>query len=247
MPKYYIKRQDIRGQIISSPENAHHIVRVLRMEPGEEAVFCDGEGTDYKTVLLSVSGPGEPEAFTAEIRETIPSAGEPETKITLFQGLPKGDKMDLILEKGTELGISRFVPVLMERSVSRPDAKKLADKVAKWNKQVRSAAEQCGRGTIPVVEAATDLSGLLRKLPSFDLAIVFYEEHKEKSLKELLRKFPEARSVAVVIGPEGGLSPEEVAAMEEAGAVTCGLGSRILRTETAGPAAAAMILYEKEG
>ncbi len=247
MPKYYIKPEDVQGNIICSRENAHHIVRVLRMGPGEEITFCDGQGTDHTAVLVSVSGPGEPESFTAEIKENRPSEGEPETKLTLFQGLPKGDKMDLILEKGTELGISRFVPVLMERSVSRPDPKKLADKVAKWNKQVRSAAEQCGRGRIPSVESAIDSGKLPEALASCDLAIVFYEEHKEKSLKALLGKYPEARSIALVIGPEGGLAPGEVAVMEASGAITCGLGSRILRTETAGPAAAAMILYEKEG
>ncbi|MBQ6239649.1 MAG: 16S rRNA (uracil(1498)-N(3))-methyltransferase [Firmicutes bacterium] len=242
MPTFFVQKESIDGQSLHMRENTHHILRVLRYKPGDELTVCDGEGMQYLCRIDAVGGTGD-EIF-GTVLSAGPSEGEPRTRITLFQGLPKSDKMEMILEKGVELGISGFVPVRFARCVSRPDDRKSAQKTDRWNKIAASAAEQCGRGILPRVEEPLTVREAAERIAGYDLALVFYEGKKHNSLKEILRAAGTPQNVAVFIGPEGGLEQEEVDLLASHGAQVAGLGPRILRTETAGPAASALILYE---
>ena len=171
---------------------------------------------------------------------------EPILQITLYQGVPKQGKMEEIIQKSTELGVHAVVPVLTERSIV--DDKKSVDKKAdRWQKVAAEAVKQCRRGMIPAVENTVCLKDAVDGFAGFDLVLFPYEDEKEKSIKEVLRGLTEKpEKAAVVIGPEGGFSAEEADLITAAGGVSVTLGKTILRTETAGPAALAMVLYELE-
>ncbi len=222
-------------------EDAHHILHVLRKELGDHLTVCDGQGQDYKCEVVSASA-GE---VICRIVEQYPAETEPAVKLTLFQGLPKAEKMEWLLQKGVEIGISEFVPVATERSVVKLDRKKAEGKLARWNKIAQSAAKQSGRGILPEVNNVLSIEQAIKTFDKFDLILVLYEEDRGRSLKAILRDQKEVpEKVALWIGPEGGFEPLEVDQLVKAGAVTAGLGPRILRTETAGMTAAALILYE---
>ncbi len=242
MPTFFIQKEDIDGQSLHMRENTHHILRVLRYKPGDVLTLSDGAGMQYRCRIDEIGGAGD--EILGTVLSAGPSEGEPRTRITLFQGLPKSDKMEMILEKGVELGISEFVPVRFARCVSRPDERKSTQKTDRWNKIAASAAEQCGRGILPRVTDPVTVREAIGKIGSYDLALVFYEEKRRNSLREILREADSPRNIAVFIGPEGGMEQEEVEQLASAGAKIAGLGPRILRTETAGPAASALILYE---
>lgn len=222
-------------------EDAHHILHVLRKELGDHLTVCDGCGQDYECEILSASA----EEIVCRIIEQHNSETEPTIRVTLFQGLPKAEKMEWVLQKGVELGISEFVPVSTERCVVKLDGKKSEGKLARWNKIAQSAAKQSGRGILPEVKNVVSIKQAIQSFDQFDLMLVLYEEERGRSLKEILRAVETVpKTVGIWIGPEGGFEPAEVKMLTEAGAVTAGLGPRILRTETAGMTAAAVILYE---
>ncbi len=241
MPKFFVSKEDIHGESLRIGEDAHHILHVLRQRPGDMIIACDGMGTDYECEIQSLSQ----EAILCRIVSSHPSETEPYTRITVFQGLPKGEKTDWILQKAAELGIASVHFVQTKRSVVKLEEKKVSGKLERWNKICTTAAKQCERGSIPTVAFHPQLSSCLPCLKEFDLALLFYEEEKGRALKPILRsQTAKPRSIAVLIGPEGGWDLEEVEALTKAGAQTVGLGPRILRTETAAMTAAAMILYE---
>lgn len=240
MPKFFVSPEQIQGEQIVLTEDAHHITHVLRMKPGTRLTVCDGQGTDHQVRIVSV----DEQAVVCQIESSAPSLAEPDIKITLFQGLPKADKMEWILQKGTELGITTYVPVEMKRSVAHIEPKKEARKLERFRKIAESAAKQSGRGIIPEVESACMLDRVLARVHDFNLFLVPYEDALDHSLKQILNGLSEKpRTVGILIGPEGGIDPAEVDALVQQGAVLTGLGPRILRTETAGPMAAAVILY----
>lgn len=222
MPRFFTG--PISGdRAVISGEDAGHITKSLRLRPGEAVTLCDGSGFDYSCVLVSVG-----ETVEAEVLEKLPSSTEPRGKITLFQALPKGDKMEWIIQKSVELGVFRIVPVLTSRCVSRPDGKSMEKKVPRYNKIAAEAAKQCGRGILPEVsglmtlkEAAEAVSGK---------GIVFYEKGGAR-LPELVS--PSDSELSVFVGSEGGFAPEEIALLGVHGVVPATLGSRILRCETA--------------
>ena len=240
MARFFIPEEDIQGDLLRVREDAHHILHVLRMGIGDTITLCDGEGTDYICQIEEIEG--DTLLCRANARRTAET--EPEMEITLFQGIPKGDKMEWIIEKGVETGLSRIVPVQMARSVSHIEGKKAGNKVQRWNKISRSAAKQSQRGRIPQVEAPIRLTQCLERLKEYDMVLVFYEEERRNSLRRILQTASRPRKAAILIGPEGGLEPDEVRAFVGAGAKVAGLGPRILRTETAGPIATALLLYE---
>lgn len=246
MPKFFISTEDLQGSFLVIRHDVHHIVNVLRKSEGDVITVCDGLGTDYDCRIISID-PNE-ESLVCHIEETRHSGTEPDVNITLYQSLPKGDKMETVIQKSVELGVSRFVPYYSERSLIHLDDKKAQQKVQRWQTISESAAKQSGRGLIPRVEDVHTFKKVLTEVPDYDLAIVFYEDACHTSLKQLLKETAQKngipKKVGIWIGPEGGFAGSEVEALKAAGCKVCGLGSRILRTETAGMAAAAMILYE---
>ena len=237
MHRFYADDREIRdGQAWLEPEDARHAARVLRMKAGERLeLFSDGGR--WEAEFLSVT----PEEAVCRVIAPLQTT-EPRLKITLYQGLPKGDKMDLIVQKATELGACRVVPVAMSRSVVQLKANEGEKKRERWQRIAREAAKQSGRCLLMPVEAPISMKELLRRLPEHEAALIPWEDAAGYSLTAFHREKPEVLDVAVVIGPEGGMSAEEVDAMLEAGGRAVTLGPRILRTETAGLAAITALL-----
>ncbi|MGI5895028.1 MAG: 16S rRNA (uracil(1498)-N(3))-methyltransferase [Candidatus Merdivicinus sp.] len=206
-----------------SGEDAAHITRSLRLRPGEEITLCDGTGWDYAGRISAVGDP-----VVVEILSKSPSISEPHVKITLFQALPKGDKMEFIIQKSVELGVTRIVPLLTSRCVSRPDAKSMAKKLERYRKIAAEAAKQSGRGILPEVCPLVTLEEAARMLP--EKSLIFYEGGGQR-LCEMVS--PADTEWAVFVGSEGGFSREEVNFLTEKGVHAATLGTRILRCETA--------------
>ncbi len=215
-------------------QDAHHISRVLRMRVGEELRLCDGNGTDYVCRIDSITD-GE---VVAQVLYRTPTESEPSVKVTLYQGLPKSEKMDLIVQKCVEIGIARVVPVSMARSIVKLSAAEGTKKQARWQKIATSAAEQSGRGIVPEVTEPLSFKQLLSAVRS-ENAITFYEGGG-RPLAELVNT--ETESVSLIIGPEGGFDPGEIEQLKEAGAHVATLGKRILRCETAPLVALAVVM-----
>jgi 16S rRNA (uracil1498-N3)-methyltransferase len=222
------------GAMAVSGPAFHYLVRVQRLEAGATLEVFDGEGKSFPARLVAVTA----EAATLEL-----DAGRAESELTpiaIVQGLPKGDKLELVLQKGTELGATAFVPFAAERSVV-----KLGDKAdarqKRWQKVVEEAARQCGRADVPKVEAARPLLEALQRLPKDTRLFVLDEEERAVRLSHAAAQGE--GPVALVIGPEGGLTRGEVASLEARGAKTVTLGRRVLRTETAALAALAVLRH----
>lgn len=221
----------IRGDDVS------HIARVLRLKAGDPVVISDGRGTDYRGEIARV----EKALVTVRVFDPSPSIPEPPAAVTLFQCLPKQGKMETILQKCTELGVFAFVPVESGRCMAGL-ARGYESKLERLSRVAREAARQSRRGSVPAVQPLVRIADI--DVSRFDLFCIPYEEAEETTLKAALRAHPGARSVGLLIGPEGGFSRQELLPLLENGAVAVTLGPRILRTETAGMAALAQILYE---
>ena len=242
MPRFFIENIEKQpgDSITVTGQDAVHISRSLRMQIGESLTVCGGLGCDMICEITAIYE-GTVELKVTDIQTT---ESEPSIKITLYQGLPKGDKLELIIEKTIELGVCAIVPVLMQRSVSRPDAKSAAKKHDRYQKQAVSAAKQCGRGIIPEVRGMIHFSEMLACIEKHH-AVIFFYECGGQSLSSVIEGIKKngATDFAIVIGPEGGFDPAEAEALQSAGAFTATLGKRILRTETAPIAAIAAIMY----
>lgn len=228
MHRFYADESGIAdGLVRLNAEDAHHAQRVLRMKVGEEAqIFCDQRR--YTAQITDMD-----DGVTLRILEELPST-EAALRITLYQGLPKADKMELITQKAVELGADRVVPVAMSRCVVQLNAKDGAKKQERWQKIAREACKQSGRCMMMPVDAPISFKELLRRLPTHAAAIVPWEDAQGYSLRSFHQQHPDVRDVAIVIGPEGGMSPEEIDQMKAASCQSVTLGPRILRTETAG-------------
>lgn len=233
MPRFFIDgTADGRAYIAGA--DALHIAKALRMRPGEALTLCDGKGTDFDGVLETVTD----RQVTVRISASRPSQAEPTLAVTLYQGLPKGDKMDWIIQKAVELGVTAVVPVATRRSVARLEGK--ADKKQeRWQRIAAEAAGQCGRGMLPSVERPLSWSQALSRL-SGEPALVFYEGGG-RPLRELVT--PSTRRLSVFVGPEGGFDPEEIDAIRRQGGGVATLGPRILRCETAPLAALTLLMH----
>lgn len=228
-------------QVMLDAAGAHHLLKVLRARPGDPFVVlspgADGAMREFGALLAAQGAVGE-------IVGSRPAAGEPPVAVTLLQGLAKGDKMDLIIQKATELGVHAIVPVSTERAVVRLDGAKAAERVERWQRIAKEAAQQCRRALVPTVRPVLQWSAAADLASAFDLALVPWEAVAGGSgLRSALAGAPAARTIAVYIGPEGGLTAGEAQAAARGGARTVSLGPRILRTETAGLAALAAIMY----
>lgn len=237
MPRFFVSKEQINGNIIEVVgEDARHISKSLRMKIEEEVTVCDGCGTDYFCKIRDISDT----SVLCDIIHSEKSKTEPSVKVTLYQGLPKSDKLELIVQKCTELGIYKIVPVLMYRSVSRPDEKKGDKKAARWQKIAEEAAKQSQRGIIPEVTQIISFDEMAKCIKQHQKVIVFYESSDEPFSQLLKDDF---KDMAIVIGPEGGFEPQEIQVLSDAGANIATLGKRILRTETAGMAALSAIMF----
>jgi len=221
-------------------EDVKHIAKVLRLQLGDKITILDGTGYQYKTEITDLAK----DKVLVKVLEKIKSETEPPINVHLIQGLPKGDKFDLIVQKCTELGIKSLRPVNSERSVVKLDAKKAFVRVERWQKIAKEAAEQSARGLVPRVLELQDLKKVLEGLGDESLVLIPWEAEQSQSLREVLKQGVVYKDIYIVIGPEGGFSTAEIEGAKTTGAVPVTLGPRILRTETAGFAALTMILYE---
>lgn len=236
MTRFFVDR--VEGDHVRlDKEDSHHLLRVMRLQVGDFFTVLAG-GIQHECCLTAV----EEGQAVGEILSLEPAKGEPPIHLTLMQGLAKGDKMEMVIQHGTEVGISQFVPVVTSRAVVKLEPKKAAERLVRWQRIAREAAEQSRRGAVPLVTPVTTWKEAVGRCREFDLVLVPWEEGGEP-LRAVLAEVSDARNIAIFIGPEGGLSADEVELARAHGARAVTLGPRILRTETAGLAAAAAILH----
>ncbi|HEY5556658.1 RsmE family RNA methyltransferase [Acetobacterium sp.] len=250
MHRFFVNPNQINDRVINiDGEDFKHITKVLRLKKGEIIEVCDGMGLDFRVVL---EAPGDG-TIAGRITETSLSKGETtDMCITLFQGLPKGSKMEVIIQKSVELGVNRIVPFQSKRSVSQIKEKK-DKKIERWQRIAYEAAKQSKRGIIPVIGELSELKDILQDAKHFDLLLLAYEDEKKQSLKEVLtglcqgQEIRKPLDIGVIIGPEGGFDPTEVSMCQLAGVKSVSLGNRILRTETAGMVVLSQLNFWREG
>ena len=246
MPKFFVKTNQInKNRITLYEDDVNHIANVLRKQIGGEVNICNMDTSEnFLCQIKEISK----ENIECEIIKTLKSETESSIDITIFQGLPKAEKMELIIQKCTELGVNTFVPVQMERCIVKLDTKSEIKKLDRWKKIAETAAKQSGRDIIPKVENIINLQKLLYSIQKYDIVLLAYENEKENTLKNALNtvKGKENLKIGVIIGPEGGIEEKEVEQLVKAGAQRITLGKRILRTETVGIVISSIITYELE-
>jgi 16S rRNA (uracil1498-N3)-methyltransferase len=256
MPRFFIDQELEQGPFTLTGEDVHHIKNVLRLKPGDRITLCDSTGSDCLAQIERFS----PAGLELIIIERKQGQTEPSYQVTLFQGLAKGDKMDAIIQKAVELGVARFVPVRCSRSVTRVLPAEAAKKTARWQRIAESAAKQCGRSRIPEVSLAQDFMQAVAEASAADIRLMPWEGERSCSIRGFLEaavaagnlaspelqepKTSHPAAISVLIGPEGGFTADEVEQARQAGITTVTIGQRILRTETAGAAVLAMLIYQ---
>ena len=239
MPRFFIDyTPEVGSAAVIEGADARHIGGALRMTAGEPLTLCDGRGTDYACTVTAV----EKERVTLSVDAATPSVSEPSLAVTLYMGLPKGDKMELIIQKCVELGVTAIVPVATSRCIVKLDGKDAAKKQSRWQKIAAEAAGQSGRGIIPVVETPISWKQALARFAD-EYTLLCYEGGGQP-IGTLVT--PDHKSVSLVVGPEGGFDVAEVEAVTAIGGKIATLGPRILRCETA-PLAAIAVLMENSG
>ena len=241
MSRFFIEETDIGPDFIDiTGEDVSHIKKVLRLKCGEKLTLCDSKGNDYLVRIDRF----ENNYIRTAILERKKSITEPPVEVTIFQGIPKSDKMDLIIQKCVELGISRIVPVMTERTIVKIDSGKDAEnKVSRWQRISMEAAKQCNRGMVPKVDLPVTFDRALELTDGADLRIIPYEKETAVGLKSCLVD-GNIRKIAFFIGPEGGFSEKEIEKAAGKGVRPVTLGPRILRTETAGITVLSIIMYQ---
>ncbi len=256
MYRFYIDEEQHMGEkTIVKGEDVNHIKNVLRLVPGDRIILCNGNNTDY---LAEIEREDKDE-ISCRVLETSESKSELPIDIVLYQGLPKKDKMELIIQKCVELGVSEIVPVTMKRCIVKiEDERSELKKNLRWNEISKAAAKQSGRGIIPKVGRAMSFKEALKTAQTQDpenLLVPYENEEGINSIKSFILKLKEKMTsdspvsrpvVSIFIGPEGGFDESEIEEAKKAGAATVSLGKRILRTETAGFTTAAILMYETE-
>lgn len=247
MYQFFVKPDqiDVAGKsVIIRGTDVNHIKNVLRMRPGEEVAVSNGiDGKEYRCGILAL----EEDCVRLELRFIKEDGVELPAKIYLFQGLPKADKMELIIQKAVELGAFQVIPVAMKRCVVKLDEKKADVKIKRWQGIAEAAAKQSKRGVIPTVAPVMSYAQAVKMASQMDLKLVPYElaEGMEQT-KQLIESVEPGQQIAIFIGPEGGFDPEEIRIATEAGIQPITLGKRILRTETAGFTTIAWLMYQLE-
>lgn len=246
MHRFYVGTENIEdNRIVITGSDVNHIKNVLRLNKGEKIVICDGQGQDYYCIIDNVAK----EQVIAVIEDKQKANTELRTKIYLFQGLPKKDKMEFIVQKAVELGVYEIVPVKMKRTIVKIDnEKKERAKLNRWQTIANEASKQSRRGILPNVHEIVSYKEAIDMAKELEYVILPYElaENMEYTRKSI-EKASKCSSIGIFIGPEGGFDEEEVSFAKEIGIKTITLGNRILRTETAGLTALAMLMYNIEG
>ena len=243
MRRFFVTPEAVQENMVQfDAELARHMGKVLRLTAGEQVTVCTGDGSAYLVELEQFSK----DAVTGRILEQMDNLQETAVEVVLYQGMPKGDKLELIIQKCTELGVNQVIPVETGRSVVHLDGNKVGKKLERWQKIAQEASQQSKRVQVPTVGPYYNWKQMLKALEEAEgLTIVFWEDEQTQSLKALLRsQAAKPQRINLVVGPEGGLSEDEVAQLRDLGAVSASLGKRILRTETAGMAGISMIMYE---
>lgn len=247
MQRYFVPPEQMEpGRIRLIGDDAHHLVKVMRAEPGEEIIVSNGQDREVLARVAAI----DRSLVEAEVIRELPMDREPKTEVWIAQSLPKGDKLETVIQKCTELGAVRFIPFLSQRTVVQYDGKKEARRLERWGKIAKEAAEQSHRNRVPVIDSPLAWKQLLQLLPEADLALLCYELESNLELRPLLEEHlgqageGARRRILVLVGPEGGFTEAEAREAAAAGCRCVSLGKRILRTETAAMTALTCILYE---
>lgn len=238
MPRFFLPPADLHPQfMVLTGENAAH-AKVLRLKCGDAVVVCDGNATDYHCTVSDVS-PGQ---ISLVVQHVDPSVSEPSIEVSIYMAYAKSDKFDHVVQKATELGAKEIVAFPSARCVCRPEPKSIAKKLERWQKIAASAAQQSGRGRIPQVLAVDSYAQAVARAATADLAVNFYENENQYTFHDAIATH-NFHTASLMTGPEGGYTPEEVAAAAGSGILTCTLGRRILRCETAPLCALSALMF----
>jgi len=246
MSKFFVNQFQINNNRITIiGEDVNHIVNVLRLKENDKIEICNSDTSEnYNTKIISINN----ENVICEIYEKINKTSESNIYINIFQGLPKADKMELIIQKCVELGVKEITPVKMERCIVKLDSKSESKKIERWQKISEVASKQSGRDFITKINNIKNIKDICNLISKYDILLVAYECEEQNSLKQEIHKLKKLNRVdlkiGIVIGPEGGINKEEIEKMEQAGAKTITLGNRILRTETVAFVMASILQYE---
>lgn len=253
MPKFFVKKEQIlNDKIIIKGQDVNHIKKVLRAKIGDELQICNSQnGENFLCDIEEINN----EDILCCIKQKVEGKVESNIEVTIFQGVPKADKMEYIIQKSVELGVYDITPVEMKRCVVKLNEKDKDKKIVRWQKISEVAAKQCGRDLIPKVNDIINLKKLYNLMDNYDIVLVAYENERENTLKAQLKKIKDKvklgnedirLKVGVVIGPEGGLEEDDVKNLKNSGAEVITLGKRILRTETVALNVLSIIMYELE-
>lgn len=255
MPKFFVKSNQIMDRTVQiKNEDVNHIKNVLRKGINDEIVICDeNQEQDYLCKITNI----KENEVSCEIIKKLKTNVESNIEVSIFQGLPKSDKMELIIQKSVELGVHDITPIEMKRCIVRIKENDKEKKITRWQKISEVASKQCGRNYIPKINAIGKIYTIIEQIKEYDVVLVAYEEEKENTLKDEIKNLRENLKdyclsnenkikIAVLIGPEGGIDKEEVNALEKSGARIITLGKRILRTETVALNILSIIMYELE-
>lgn len=246
MPKFFVKTNQINNNKIQIlGEDVKHIAQVLRLKKDDDLNICNIDTGENYIVAIEKINKNE---VLCNILKQIENISESNVQITVFQGLPKADKMEYIIQKNTELGVKNITPVIMKRCVVKLEEKNINKKIERWQKIAESASKQSGRDIIPTIENPITIEELSKKINEFNVLILAYENENKNTLKSELQKFKNIPNlkIGIVVGPEGGLDTQEVNILKNSGAKVVTLGKRILRTETASIMIISNIIYEYE-
>ncbi len=245
MSRFFVNEENIQPDLIkiTDKDDLKHLSKVLRHRIGDVVEISDNNEWEYKIELTEINA----DYAAGKILGKTAFEREPELKVTLYQGIPKQAKMELIIQKTVELGVTTVIPVFTENTVVL-DKGNFDRKIERWQKIADEAVKQCRRGRIPEIENSMKFSQATKHMKENDLNIFCYEDEKKTTLKQVLRQIPRGKikKLGLIIGPEGGFSEGECVMAAEAGAVSASLGKTVLRVETASVASLAMVMYELE-
>ena len=245
MPKFFVEKEQLlenENKVVIVGEDVNHIKNVLRLVKGTkiEVSIKEKEPRNFWTSIEELTDL----KITCNIINEQKGKSEANISVSVVQGIPKSDKMELIIQKCTELGVDYFIPLELKRCVSKIVGKDSIKKIERWQKIAEVASKQCLRDKIPIVEPKMTLNEFCKKISDYDLVLVAYEKEEAHILKEIIEQNKYAKKIAIVIGPEGGLEKSEIETLTSTGAKVISLGNRILRTETAPIALSSILMYE---
>lgn len=242
MPRFFIDDENISEKEIKIiGEDVKHIKNVLRLSIGSILTLCDQKGNDYETKIKNI----DKDCIHTEAIDKKKSLGEPAIEVVLFQSIPKSDKMDFIVQKSVELGVSKIIPVITERTIVKfTDSASIQKKVQRWQKISAEASKQSERGKVPVVSVPLKFEDAVKCVKDYDLFVIPYEKERQCGIRKVIDNKCGIKRIGIMIGPEGGYSEEEILKAITLGAEVVTLGPRILRTETAGMFVVSIIMYQ---